>query len=79
MHLLNIFIGVTSFTISLVRSQAVSFVNPLANGRMTYFMKNPKEGAINYQAYTEPLRNLTWLSIGVFCVILPILLVATIK
>ena len=78
MHLLNLFIGVTSFTITLVRSQAVSFVNPLANGRITYFLKNPK-GAVNYQAYTEPLQNITWLSIGVFCVILPIFLVATIK
>ena len=74
----NLFIGVCSFSITLVRSQAVSFVIPLGSGRLTYFMKNPK-GAINYQAYTEPIHNLTWLLIGVFCVILPIFLVATIK
>ena len=67
-----------SLSATLVRSQAVSFVNPLASGRYNYFMKNP-EGAINYQAYSEPLNYLTWLSIGVFCVILPIFLILTIK
>ena len=71
-------IGVCSFSTTLARSQAVSFVNPLATGSYNYFMKNP-EGAINYQAYSEPLHYLTWLSIGVFCVILPLFLLVTIK
>ena len=67
-----------SLSIRLARSQAVSFAIPLASGSYNYFMKNP-EGAINYQAYSEPLHYFTWLSIGVFCVILPLFLLVTIK
>ena len=40
------------------------------------FIKNP-ETTINYQVYSEPLHYITWLLIGIFCIIMPPILVAT--
>ena len=64
-------------TTTVARSQVVSFTMPLVWVKFTLFIKNP-DGAINYEAYTEPLHYTTWLLIFMFCIVLPpFLLVST--
>ena len=71
-------IAPVAFTTTVARSQVVSFTMPLEWVKFSLFIKNP-DGAINYEAYTEPLHYTTWLLIVVFCMVLPPCLLATTK
>ena len=63
-------IGVSPFTVTLARSQVVSFSQPILQADHRLFIKNPI-GNFNFQAYNEPLQNLAWVFVGLFCLFTP--------
>ncbi len=67
---LFIYIGVTDLTITQARSTVVSFPNPITMIYHSVFIQNPKEG-IHLKAYTDPLQYLSWVMIGVYCLVVP--------
>ena len=58
-------IGVSPFTVTLARSQVVSFSQPILQADHRLFIKNPL-GNFNFQAYNEPLHNLAWVFVDYF-------------
>ena len=63
-------IGVSPFTVTLARSQVVSFSQPILQADHRLFIKNPI-GNFNFQAYNEPLEDLAWVFVGLFCLLTP--------
>ena len=63
-------IGVSPFTVTLARSQVVSFSQPILQADHRLFIKNPL-GNFNFQAYNEPLEDLAWVFVGLFCLFTP--------
>ena len=63
-------IGVSPFTVSFARSQVVSFSHPILQADHRLFIKNPI-GNFNFQAYNEPLEDLAWVFVGLFCLLTP--------
>ena len=67
---LEFFIALVPFSVTLDRHAVVSFGTTMDLDFTQLYIKNPNS-AINYQAYSEPLHYITWLCIGIFCIILP--------
>ena len=59
-----------AFIVTSARSKVISFTLTLASDYHLLYIKNP-DGAMNYQSYTEPFHQVTWLCIGVFCMVFP--------
>ena len=59
-----------AFHVTSARSKVISFTLTLASDYHLLYIKNP-DGAMNYQSYTEPFHQVTWLCIGVFCMVFP--------
>ena len=55
------------------RARVITFSVPLTEDYYQLFIKNPLR-AYNFQAYTEPLDNLCWLVIAMFCAVTPFVL-----
>ena len=73
-NLLNIsFLATGSLSITISRTEVVSFLVPLDVVSHRLFIKNPSH-VYNYTAYLEPLTFWSWVSIGIFLLIAPILL-----
>ena len=68
-----IFSAPTEFTVTLARSQVISFLIPFTEYYHALFIKNPNE-SYNYMAYIEPLNWLAWLMILVFVIFAPTLM-----
>ena len=60
--------AIASFTITLARSQVVTFGHPIDFVHDSLFIKNPS-GILNLMAYFEPYTFTSWLFIGVLCLI----------
>ena len=58
---------------TLARRKVVSFTYPLFRTDNRIFIKNPNN-AFNYVAYIEPFYYTTWIAIGAFCILTPLLL-----
>ena len=52
------------------RHKDISFAKTMDLDFTQLYIKNPNS-AINYKAYSEPLHYISWLCIGIFCIILP--------
>ena len=55
-----IFPAVAPFTITEQRSQVIKFSTPLHDVWDEIFIKNPID-AFNFEAYTSPITDVTWL------------------
>ena len=68
--LLLFFSAVATFTATFARSAVVTFTEPILYYHHSLFIKNPT-GSFNLKAYLDPLKFLTWISILVFCLVVP--------
>ena len=65
--------GVADFAITQARSEVVSFAHPMGKLHCSLFIQNPS-GSLNYMAYIEPMNYMTWLSVGLCCILTPFIL-----
>ena len=64
------------FIVTNARSEAISFAHPVGQVYFSLYIQNPS-GALNYMAYIEPMTNMTWLCVGLFCILSPLILFLT--
>lgn len=64
-------ICIADLTITIERSQVISFGEPITEIFHSLFIMNPSDG-LNMNAYIEPLHFTAWISIGIFCFLLPL-------
>ena len=69
-------IAATDFTVTRARSDVITFAQPITQIYHSLFIQNPS-GTFNYMAYIEPMKNMSWLMIGAFCLVAPIVLFFT--
>ena len=60
------------------RSKVASFSYPLIETHMVLVIKNPVD-AYYYSAFIDQLMGMTWMAIGLFCIIVPVFLTVTTK
>ena len=65
-----ILLAVASFTVTKARSNVITFATPIVQIYHAVFIKNPL-GTFNYKAYFEPFRYMSWLLVGLFCILTP--------
>ena len=63
-------IAATDFTVTRARSDVITFAQPITQIYHSLFIQNPS-GTFNYMAYIEPLHYLSWVFVGVFCIVTP--------
>ena len=64
-HIISYIAAPTDFTVTLARSEVITFLTPIVQYYHVLFIKNPTE-TYNYMAYIEPLHWLAWLVIIIF-------------
>jgi hypothetical protein len=70
-------IAVTDFTVTMGRSTVITFAQPITQIYHSLFIKNPT-GSYNMKAYVEPFHYLSWVFLGIFCLVVsPILFLTT--
>ena len=62
--------AVTDFTITEARSKVISFSNSIDDIFHVVFIQNPI-ASYNYEAYTSPLANVTWLMFLAWALVTP--------
>ena len=72
----NSIAAVTDFTITMERSEVITFAQPITQIFHSIFIKNPS-GSLNYMAYVEPLRYSSWILVAIFCLVTPTFLYIT--
>ena len=65
-----IILAVTSFTVTRARSNVITFAQPIVQIYHALFIKNPL-GTFNFKAYFEPFKYMSWLFVGLFCILAP--------
>ena len=65
--------AIAPFLITLERSKAISFSQAIGNVYHNLFIKNPAD-SFNLAAYTNTLKAMVWIFIGLFCLICPLIL-----
>ena len=68
-----IHLALCDLAVTMNRAKVITFTVPLTEDYYQLFIKNPLR-AYNFQAYTEPLDNLCWLVIAMFCAVTPFVL-----
>ena len=63
----------TDLTITKERSEVMTFSHPLRYMWDNLLIQNPS-GIYNHMAYFKPMRYTTWLCVGLFCLLTPIIL-----
>ena len=71
-----LFTATTAFAVSVARSNVVTFSETITESYSALFIKNPS-GTFNFKAYVDPLKYMSWIFVGLFCIIAPTLLFAT--
>ena len=71
-------LGVTDFTVTRERSEAITFAMPITQIYFSLFIKNPV-GTYNFLAYMIPLHNLSWVGIAIFALIVPVFLYMSVR
>ena len=64
------------FSVSIPRTKVVTFSYTIEESYTTLFLKNPS-GTFNFKAYFDPLRSMSWIFVGLFCIIATLPLFAT--
>ena len=62
--------AVTDFTITEARSKVITFSNPIEDILHAVFIQNPL-ASYNYNAFTSPLADVTWLMFLVWALVTP--------
>ena len=70
-------LALAQMTVTKSRSTAVDFLPTLFEGYQQIFLRHPSDG-MNWNAFTEPFVFQTWIVIGSFIFLLPIILSALI-
>ncbi len=68
--------AVTDFTVTMERSEVITFSEPITQIYHGLFVRNPSERP-NYSAYTEPLHWHVWAVISLFVLAAPLVLCGT--
>ena len=68
-----IFVALCDLAVTFSRGQAISFATPLTEDYYQLFIRNPLK-AYNFEAYTEPLKQLCWVFVGIFVIFTPLVL-----
>ena len=55
------------------RSQVISNSFPIDNAYTVLAIKNP-EDAVSFMAYLDPMKPLTWIIVGIVCLVCPLFL-----
>ena len=58
---------------TIERSKVASFSHPLVETHMVLVIKNPID-AYYYSAFIDQLKGITWMAIGLFCLVFPVFL-----
>ena len=74
----NHFLAIAAFLVTLDRSEAISFTQPVGNVHNKLFIKTPGD-SFNTGAYTKTLKGMVWIGIGIFCVVCPPIIFSTTK
>ena len=69
-------VAVTDITITVARSNVITFAQPITEIYHSLFIKNPM-GTFNFKAYVETLKYMSWLFVGLFCILAPTTLCIT--
>ena len=67
-----------AFIVTSARSKVISFTLTLMSDYHLLYIKHPSD-SMNYESYTEPFHYVTWLGIGLFCIVFPPFLWAAIQ
>ena len=67
------FKGLVPLTITLERSEVITFAFPIDRVENILAIKNP-EDAVSFAVYLGPMKPLTWITIGLLCLICPVFL-----
>ena len=60
------------------RSQVISLSFPIDNVYTVLAIKNP-EDAVSFMAYLDPMKPLTWIILGIVCLVCPLFLTLAAK
>ncbi len=61
------------FTVTIARSQVITFAQPITRIHHQLFIKNPT-GSFNFTAYIEPLHYLSWIFVVLLILLGPLVL-----
>ena len=64
-------VAVTDFSVTPERGLVIDFPHPITTIYHKFFIRNPLAGRINYFAYFEPLKSISWIAIGIFAISTP--------
>ena len=67
-----------SLAMTYERSQVISNSFPIDNAYTVLAIKNP-EDAISFMAYLDPMKPLTWIIVGIVCLVCPLFLTLAAK
>ena len=71
------FSAIAPFGVSIARSKVVTFSETIEmSPGSALFVKNPL-GTFNFKAYFDPLTFMSWIFVGLFCILTPISIFAT--
>ena len=69
--------AIAPFGVSIARSKVVTFSETIEmSPGSALFVKNPL-GTFNFKAYFDPLTFMSWIFVGLFCILTPISIFAT--
>ena len=63
-------IALSAFAITTARANVIDFSVTIGEVYSSLFIKNPSK-TFNFMAYVEPLKYMSWLFVGLFCVLAP--------
>ena len=67
-----------AFSVTIARSEVITFMQPLAVTKKRLFIQNPKQ-TFNFLAYTQTITNTAWIVIAVTVVVTPFFLYITVR
>jgi hypothetical protein len=68
-------ISASAFALTQSRSEVVDYLPTLMESYQQIFIRNPSE-SLDWTAYLKPLSSLAWISVGMFVLLTPIIVVA---
>ena len=75
-YLIFSFLAIEGFAVSPERSQVVDFTHTILETSFNIVIKNPV-GNPNYMAYILPFTYISWICVGLFCLVAPLFLFLT--
>ena len=68
-------ISASAFSLTHARSEVVNYLPTMMESYQQLFIQNPAE-SLDWTAYLKPLSSLAWISVAMFLLLTPVLVVA---